>query len=392
MTKFIRKLFIKNYQDVTNQKVRTDHGILASIVGIVTNLLLFVFKLIIGILTFSISVISDAINNLTDLFSCFVNLVGFKVASKPADKDHPFGHERVEYVSALIISFVIVGASVLLIYSSITTLVEANLELNITIWTFVILSVSIVAKIFLGLFYWSMGKAINSVSLKAAMKDSLNDVVITLLVLIISIINFYMPELWYLDPIASILIALVILIAGIKMIKEASSPLIGIRPDENLVKNIKEEVIKFNNVLGVHDMLFHSYGPTKTYLSLHVETYGNMNLFEAHEIADEIENHLKEKYSINATVHIDPVDVESKLYKEVKEYLENILNRLDKNLKFHDLRVNMCKNKKCIAFDIELNESCKENKENLSKTIIRELNSYYTDYEIVINYDDNYIG
>lgn len=392
MTKFIRKIFIKNYEDVTNQKVRTDHGILASIVGIVTNLLLFAFKLIIGILTFSISVISDAINNLTDLFSCFVNLIGFKVASKPADKDHPFGHERVEYVSALIISFVIVGASVLLIYSSITTLVEANLELNITIWTFVILSVSIVAKIFLGLFYWSMGKAINSVSLKAAMKDSLNDVVITLFVLIISIINFYMPELWYLDPIASILIALVILIAGIKMIKEASSPLIGIRPDENLVKNIKEELLKFNNVLGVHDMLFHSYGPTKTYLSLHVETYGNMNLFEAHEIADEIENYLKDKYSINAIVHMDPVDVESKLYKEVKEYLENILNRLDKNLKFHDLRVNMCKNKKCIAFDIELNDSCKENKENLSKTIIKELNSYYTGYEIVINYDDNYIG
>lgn len=392
MITFLRKLFIKNYQDTNSPKVREAHGILASCGGVIINLILFTFKLVIGIITLSMSVISDAINNLTDFFSCIVNLIGFKVASKPADKNHPFGHERIEYLSGLIISFVIVACGLLLIYSSVSTLMEGQSEISINIYTFIILGVSILVKLLLGLFYRGLGKVINSVSLKAAMQDSINDVIVTSFVLISSIIQYFYPSLWYLDASVSIVVALFVLFAGAKMIKETSAPLIGVRPEASNVLSIKEEVLKIDGVIGVHDMLFHSYGPTKVYLTLHIEVNGNLNLFSAHDIADNVEHFINEKFSIDATVHIDPIDVESKEYQKLSLDLKNILLDINKDFTFHDLRIVKTHGGNRICFDIALPIDTKCDKDKLTQNIKTKLNGEYKDYEIDINIDDNYMG
>ncbi len=392
MTKFIRKLFIKNYTEIENPKVREAHGIMASIFGIITNLFLFCFKITIGLLTFSMSIIADAINNLTDFFSCGINLIGFKVASKPADKDHPYGHERIEYLAGLIISFVIVVVAVLLFNSSIQELISPEKTMISSIWPFVIMPIAIVVKIGLGLFYRSIGKTINSLSLKAAMQDSINDAIVTAVVLIAQIIQFYIPECWYIDSSVSLVLSLFVLYSGIKMIKETMSPLIGKAPELKNVEEIKEDVKKIDGVIGIHDMIFHSYGPTKNYLTLHIEVDGKLNLFDAHTIADEVETFINKKYFIDATVHIDPVDIESQDFNKLKNKINQIVKNIDQCLSFHDLRkIDVASNPR-IIFDLEINDKCKNDPQDLVSIIIEELKKDYPDYKIEIKADNNYIG
>lgn len=392
MTKFIRKLFIKNYTEIENPKVREAHGIMASIFGIITNLFLFCFKITIGLLTFSMSIIADAINNLTDFFSCGINLIGFKVASKPADKDHPYGHERIEYLAGLIISFVIVVVAVLLFNSSIQELISPEKTMISSIWPFVIMPIAIVVKIGLGLFYRSIGKTINSLSLKAAMQDSIDDAIVTAVVLIAQIIQFYIPECWYIDSSVSLVLSLFVLYSGIKMIKETMSPLIGKAPELKNVEEIKEDVKKIDGVIGIHDMIFHSYGPTKNYLTLHIEVDGKLNLFDAHTIADEVETFINKKYFIDATVHIDPVDIESQDFNKLKNKINQIVKNIDQCLSFHDLRkIDVASNPR-IIFDLEINDKCKKDPQDLVSIIIEELKKDYPDYKIEIKADNNYIG
>lgn len=392
MTKFIRKLFIKNYTEIENPKVREAHGIMASIFGIITNLFLFCFKITVGLLTFSMSIIADAINNLTDFFSCGINLIGFKVASKPADKDHPYGHERIEYLAGLIISFVIVVVAVLLFNSSIQELISPEKTMISSIWAFVIMPIAIVVKIGLGLFYRSIGKTINSLSLKAAMQDSINDAIVTAVVLIAQIIQFYIPECWYIDSSVSLVLSLFVLYSGIKMIKETMSPLIGKAPELKNVEEIKEDVKKIDGVIGIHDMIFHSYGPTKNYLTLHIEVDGKLNLFDAHTIADEVETFINKKYFIDATVHIDPVDIESQDFNKLKNKINQIVKNIDQCLSFHDLRkIDVASNPR-IIFDLEINDKCKKDPQDLVSIIIEELKKDYPDYKIEIKADNNYIG
>ena len=392
MTKFIRKIFIKDYQNVEDSKVREKHGILASIFGIIANLLLFSFKIAVGVLSFSMAIIADALNNLTDFFSCIVNLIGFKVASKPADKDHPYGHERIEYLSGLIISFVIVVAAVLLFSSSVQELISPSKEIDITILPFIIMPVAIVVKILLGLFYRSIGKAINSLSLKAAMEDSFNDALVTTFVLIAQLIQYYNPSAWYIDSSVSLILSLFVFYSGIKMIKETMSPLIGKAPELKNVEEIKSAIKEINGVIGIHDMIFHSYGPTKNYLTLHIEVDGKLNLFDAHEIADEVETFVKTKYMIDTTVHIDPVDIESKEYVELKNKITSILKNIDEYLSFHDLRKLDVQNKPRIMFDIEINEKCKIQSQDIANEVIQKIKELYPTYKIEIKIDNNYIG
>ena len=211
MVKILRKIFIKNYEDVQNEKVREKHGVLASLVGIVFNTLLFLMKLIIGIFTSSMSIISDALNNMTDFGSSIVSLIGFKLAGKKADKEHPYGHERIEYITGMITSFIIIIVAALLIYNSITSLISGESGAKFSIWAFIILGISIFLKLILAYIYRGLGKAINSVALQANKQDSLNDVISTSVVLIASLIQYFFPDLWYLDSSVSLLVALFIL-------------------------------------------------------------------------------------------------------------------------------------------------------------------------------------
>ncbi len=396
MINFLRKLFIKNYQDVNNEKVRTAHGVLAACGGIFINLLLFSLKLLIGIITVSMSIISDAINNLTDLFSCFVNLIGFKMASKPADFKHPFGHERIEYIAGMIISFIIIGVALVLGYSAITTLISGNSDTNYNVWAFVILGASILFKVILGLFYYGLGKAINSVALKASMQDSFNDCISTGCVLIASLTQFLLLKYaninaWYIDPSISILVAIFILYSGIKMIVETASPLIGSAPDEKLFDDIVKDVESYKGVLGTHDAIMHSYGPTKIFMTIHVEVDGYENMFKSHDMIDNIEKEVGNKYGISLTVHMDPVDTKNKEIPILKEQISELLPKIHSDLSFHDLRVVAGPTHTNVIFDLVVPNDKDIDKAKLAHQIRKEIKKIKPQYFAVINFDEKYV-
>lgn len=391
MVTFLRKLFIKNYQNVEDEKVREKHGVLASIIGIVFNTILFVIKLLIGIFTASMSIISDALNNMTDFGSSIVSLLGFKLAGKDADKEHPYGHQRIEYITGMITSFIIILVAGLLIYNSVLTLVNQDSSTSYSIRAFVILGISIVLKLILGFIYSGLGKAINSVALKANRQDSFNDAISTSIVLIASIIQYFFVDLWWLDSSISILVALFILYSGIKMVKETASPLIGEVPDFNLIQKIVKDIKSYDGVLDVHDVMFHSYGPTKTFMMCHVEVDGYKDMFKSHDLIDNIEKEISSKYKVLLTIHMDPVDTKSEEIPKLHEIIEKTLQNLDKNLSFHDLRVVSGPTHTNVIFDVAIPIGVKENKLTITKTLRAEIRKYDSKYNLVINFDDNYI-
>lgn len=391
MITLLRKIFIKDYKNLSSSKVREKHGLLASIGGIFINLILFAIKLLIGILSLSLSIISDAINNLTDMFSCIVNLLGFKIASKPADKDHPYGHERVEYITGMIVSLIILAVALVLCYTSIMKLINHEHDVSINYLTFIILSVAIVGKILLGLYNYSIGKLINSVSLKAAMQDSINDAICTTGVLISSIIMYFVPTLWYVDPIVSILISIFIFYTGIKMIKETSSPLIGINPNHEFVKNIVDDIKKHSEVIGIHDLAFHSYGPTKMFMTIHVEVDGYADMILTHDTIDNIEQEIKRKYDVNLTIHMDPIDTKNEEIPILKEHINEWLNQIHPNLTFHDLRIVYGPTHTNVLFDIVLNHEIKIKEEKIIEYLTKQFANLDEKYRLVITFENSYL-
>jgi cation diffusion facilitator family transporter len=391
MLTFLRKLFIKDYKNVNNPEVRTKHGIMAAIGGVICNLLLFSFKLLIGLITASISIVGDAINNLTDLFSCIVNLVGFKLANKPADNEHPYGHERIEYIAGMIISFVIISVAVLLGYESILKLVNQEKNTEYNLWAFIILGVSIIMKMLLGLYYYGIGKAINSITLQASKQDSFNDCISTGVVLICAIIQYFYPEAWYLDPSMSIIVAIFIFVNGIKMIKDTASPLIGISPNSDLIKNIVKDVKSHKGILGVHDVICHSYGPTKLYITLHAEVDGYENMFISHDLIDNIETDISKKYSAICTIHMDPIDTKSEEIKNLRPFISDTLFKFNPDITFHDLRIVKGETHTNVIFDILVPSTYKDKDcIELVKALKKEIKLFNSKYNVVINVDHDY--
>lgn len=391
MVILLRKIFIKNYDKVNDPKVREKHGLLASIGGIFTNIVLFIIKLIIGIFAGSMAIISDAINNLTDLISCVVSLLGFKLANKPADDDHPYGHERIEYITGMIVSFIIIAVGIVLGYTSIKSLINKDINPTFTIASFVVLGVAIIGKILLGLFYNGIGNAINSVSIKASRQDSFNDAISTTIVLIATIIKFYIPNLWWLDPALSIAISLFILYSGIKLVGETVSPLIGLTPDSEFVQSVTKEVLSHKEILGVHDVICHSYGPSKIFMTLHAEVDGYANIMEMHDVIDNIEMSEGRKFGVEITIHMDPIDTKNPEIPLLKEKIKEVLDSLDKNISFHDLRLVAGPTHTNVLFDIVIPNYLKKEKEKIIKNLHKNIKSIDKKYNLVIKIDSKYI-
>ena len=390
MVTLLRKLFIKNYNDINKKEVRKAHGILAAVGGIIMNLLLFGFKMVIGILTFSMSIMSDAINNLSDMLSCIVTLVGFIFASKKADAKHPYGHERIEYIAGMIVSFIIICVAILLGYNSVVNLISRESTTTYNIYVFIILGASILGKIILGLFYRKIGKVINSVSLKASMQDSFNDCISTGVVLIAAIVQFFLPSLWWIDAAMSIGVALFILYSGIKMTIETASPLVGMPLDSEFIHSIIDDVRNFDLVLGVHDIVCHSYGPTRIFMTIHVEVDGHKDMFVAHDLIDEIETHISQKYGIELTIHMDPIDTKNKELPIIKEELNCILKNIDESISFHDLRMTSGPTHCNILFDIIIPIGSNLNEKDIIHTLRTGLKKMNEKYNAVIKIDYDY--
>lgn len=391
MITLIRKLFIKDYSNVKDKVVREKHGLVASIGGIIVNLILFAIKFLIGLLAGSRAIISDAINNLTDLVSNIVSLLGFKIASKPADKKHPYGHERVEYITGMIVSFLIIAVAVVLGYTSITALINHESNASFALVSFIVLGVAIVGKVLLGLFYYGMGKAIDSVSLKANMQDSFNDAISTGAVLVTAIVMYFVPSLWWLDSAVSIAVALFILYSGIKLVLETVSPLIGLTPDSDFVKAILKDVKAHKGVLGIHDLVVHSYGETKIFITLHVEVDAYSDIMETHDLIDNIESEIGSKYGVELTIHMDPIDTKSEEIVSLKEIITKTLKTFKAGITFHDLRVVKGPTHTNVLFDIVLPLECKIDQLDVVNALKHALKEENEAYNLVVKIDNSYI-
>lgn len=389
MVNLLRKIFIKDYKNLNDDKVRVKHGVLASLVGIVTNLILFSAKLVIGILAFSFSIISDSINNLVDMSSSFISLFGFKISSKPADKDHPYGHQRVEYIAALIISIIVIVIAVELIIQSIENIINHSVS-TFTIITFIILGISILMKVWQGFFYLKMSKLTSSLSLKASAIDSFSDVVSTSAVLICSLLSYFFG--WNIDGYVAICVGVFIIVNGVKMLIESANPLIGVSANKDLVEQITKDVLTYKGILGVHDVIAHSYGPSNMFMSAHLEVDAKEDMMKSHDLIDCIEDNIKKKYNIFFVAHMDPIDNSNPETIKLKELANNYLINISNELSIHDFRVVYGTSHTNILFDIVIPFEFKISKEELLSNLNALYNKGEHKYNLIVNFDHPYVS
>ncbi len=394
MFKILSRLFIKNKDDVQNPQVRTAYGILSSVVGILSNMFLAVLKIILGILVGSISILADGVNNLTDSASSVATLIGFHLAKHPADPEHPFGHERIEYITGVVISIFILIIGFFLGENSIKRIIShETMDINNFILLISLLIISIGIKIWQGLFYRSCSKKINSLPLMANAQDSFNDVFATTFVLI-SILIFYFFEI-NLDGWFGVAVSLFIIINGIKLMKETISPLIGEAPSPEFTKSITDKIKSYEGILGVHDLVIHSYGPLKTYVTIHVEVDSRENILDIHEKIDKIERDLK-RIGYLVTIHMDPIEVDNERTNNLKQLILNILIKIHPMLQIHDFRVIHTNTSTSIFFDLVKPRQLKMTDEMLSSEVINNVKKVCEDYlhqqvDLIINIDQDYV-
>ncbi len=365
---------------------RARLGTLSGIAGIIVNLLLFGIKLIAGLLSGSVAIIADATNNLSDAGTSIITAISFKLAEKRADREHPFGHARIEYIAGLIVSFIIVLLGVELFKSSIKTIVKHK-ESTYTALIFIILITSVIIKLLLALFYKNIGKKINSVSLEAAATDSLSDVLSTGVVIvgaIISKLTGYQIDGWL-----GAAVALFILISGIKLIKETTNPLLGVEPDPEYVKEIADEIMSYEGVLGMHDLVIHSYGSGRTYASVHIEVSENKPILESHELIDNIENNFVRK-GVQLVAHLDPVNYDDPKVNYLRMKVTEIVRNINLELDIHDFRVVLGKEQSNLIFDVDVPVEYEKTDAELVKLVTEEIHKISKEYNPVITIDRGY--
>lgn len=393
MKNLFAKTFVKNYQNVDDPKVRNAYGKMCGIVGIITNIILCTIKIVTGILVSSVSILADGINNLADAGSSIITLIGFKLASLPADSDHPFGHQRIEYISGLIVSFIILLIGVLLMKSSIEKIVSGSeaIPQNQLIITIVILIIAILFKFWQSHFYKKNGKAINSTTLLATSQDSLNDSISTAAVLVSLIISLIWPNI-LLDGYMGVLVSIFILVSGIGLVKETISPLIGEAPSKDFIDMVSEKVLSYEGILGLHDLVIHSYGPSKTFITLHAEVDSRVDICVSHDIIDNIESDFMKDLGLNLVIHMDPVDLNNEEIIELRKFTGEILNSIDSVLKFHDFRMVKGDTHTNLIFDVVVPPKFKLSNDELRKEISKNFKAINENYFVVLTIDQEYTG
>ena len=344
----LAKLFIKDYKNVNEPKVRNAYGILATVVGLICNVILCAAKIAVGVLSKSMAILADGLNNFTDAGSSVVSMLGFRWANKPADKEHPFGHARYEYITGLIIAFIVLFLGFELIVSSVEK-ITAGEKTVATVIMMAVLAFSVVVKFGMFFYYRSVSRKIGSGSLKAAGADSLNDCISTIAILVCTVVSYFTGV--ELDGYVGIAVALFIVFNGIKLIKETMSPLLGEKPSPSLVKKISEEICAYDGVKGIHDLIVHNYGPNRYFASVHVEVDAKTDVLGSHELVDTIEREFLEK-GINLVIHMDPVIVDDEKVNALKQIAVDALKSIDESLTLHDFRVVWGENRKNLIFDV----------------------------------------
>lgn len=336
MTELLVKKFIKNYDQTENIQVRTRYGLLAGIVGICCNLVLFAAKLLTGVFINSISVMADAFNNLSDAASSIIGFVGVKMAEKPADEDHPFGHGRIEYIAAFIVAFIVIQVGFSLFKTSVGKILRPE-ELSFSLVSVFILLLSIGVKLWMAVFNRTLGKRINSAVMKATSADSLGDVAATSA----TILSLAVFGIWHvnIDGIVGLIVSVLVMIAGLNIAKDTLAPLIGEAIDPHVYEEITEFVESYEGIVGSHDLIVHNYGPNRSMASIHAEVPRDVDVEVSHEIIDRIEREAGRQLGIFLVIHMDPIETRDARVQELRELAKEVISGLDSRLKLHDFRV-----------------------------------------------------
>ena len=384
---FLAGIFIKNHDDTDLMEVRQGYGIISGVTGIAFNCLLFILKLLAGIISGSIAIVGDALNNLSDAASSVVTLVGFKLAGGEADEQHPFGHGRVEYIAGLIVSLFIIITGFELVQKSISAVIHpGNVEFSPVVAGILVISILVKLIMFQGNLQAS--KKIGSVALRTTAMDSISDVITTSVVLIGSAVSHFTGL--HIDGFMGILVGFFIIKAGYESARDTISPLLGEPPSREFIQEIKETALAHEEVLGVHDIIVHNYGPSRIIMSLHVEVPADKDIIEIHDIIDDIENELRQKYHCIAVIHMDPVVLDDEVICLLKGELQEIVKSLDKRLDIHDLRlVHHGGNERRISFDVSVPYGFKMKDEEIIDYIIDKVSAseYDVDFNITIDKD-----
>ncbi len=388
MNNFLFKRFIKDYENIKDTKVRDQYGKLAGIVGIISNSILCIAKILVGFISGSIAIVADGVNNLADASSSLITLAGFKLASMPEDEEHPYGHARIEYLSGMAVSVMIILVGVELGKSSIDKIIDPSpLEFS---WTLVLVLIFAIAiKIWQALFNISAGKKIDSVALIATGTDSRNDVISTTIVLAGVLIGHFANV--QIDGYLGLLVALFILWSGISLVKETISPLLGEAPDPELVAQIAQIAKSHEGILDIHDLVVHNYGPGKIFASIHLEVDASVDVMVSHDLIDNIEHDIANELNINITAHMDPVDLSTPYRDEVMQLIKDTIEPLDGVIGMHDLRMVTGPTHTNVIFDVVISSGCKMPCEEIKDVIDKNIQKKYPNFFTVIDFDKSYI-
>ena len=387
MIKLLAKLFIKNSENYKDSEVRSAYGYLCGIVGIVINVFLFGGKFIAGFLSGSVAVTADAFNNLSDAGSSVISLIGFRLASQKPDPHHPFGHGRFEHISSLIISMVIILMGFELGKDSVGKIVAPE-EVEYSVLTFVILGISILAKLYMFLYNRHFGKKIDSTALRATATDSISDTVSTTAVLLSAILTLKTGII--IDGWVGLAVAGFIMFAGISSAKETIDSLLGTPPDEEFCKTVEKIVLDHEGVIGIHDMIVHNYGPGRVFISLHAEVPSDGNFVDIHDTIDNIEHDIMRETGCLATIHMDPVDVRDELTAQMKTKVAEIISGIDEKITFHDFRMVSGPTHTNVIFDIVVPYNYKYGDEEIVDIIANKIHETDERFFAVIDVDKDF--
>ena len=371
MTELLSRLFVKNYKDVDNETVRKSYGSMSGFVGVGVNAVLAALKLFVGIMTASVAVIADALNNLSDAGSSVITFVSFKLSAKPADRDHPFGHARIEYIASMVISFLILLVGFETISNSLSVLVGISAANSVSFSTamLVILGASILLKLWLAYFYNRIGKKINSKVVRASAIDSLMDSVSTVAVLVSAIVIKF-TGYNKIDSIVGLGVAVMIIVAGVRILNETKNSILGEAPIEEQVKAVNEIISEYPEIIGIHDLIIHNYGPNHYIASFHAEVDGSGNIYELHDIIDNVEKRIQTELKISCTIHMDPISTEDETVNELKCFLlDTIHSEVSDKITVHDFRVVIGNTHTNMIFDIVLPFEFKKSADDIADEI-----------------------
>lgn len=386
MIQFLVQKFIPNWQDTKNPSVRERYGVLAATVGILSNLLLFLIKILAGLLAGSISIIADAVNNLSDAGSSVITMLAFKISGKPADPKHPYGHARMEYISGMAVSFIIIFLGLQLMGSSFEKVLHPQ-AVSLSALTYIILVISVLVKLWQGIFNRKLGKKIASESLQATASDSLNDVIATSAVLISAV--FYHFTQIPIDGWIGLLVAGFITFSGIKLVIETGNPLLGEAPDPEFIQKLGSSIMEYDGVIGMHDLQVHSYGPGRVFATVHAEVPANVDILVSHDIIDNIEREVGAELGINLVIHMDPVVTDNEQINLLREQIEQIVKSVDTDLSMHDFRAVSGPSHTNLVFDVVVPPGFELDNERVTQTIsekAKKLGNYFC----IITIDRNY--